>query len=94
MAQRKLHADEVSIDISLVRRLLETQHPTLARLRIQPIPLRSTGTVNAVYRLGRLYAEGRGVPKSASRARRWFGLAARMGYAPAERALEKGGRPP
>lgn len=53
MAQRKLHADEVSIDISLVRRLLETQHPTLARLRIQPIPLRSTGTVNAVYRLGR-----------------------------------------
>lgn len=50
MASGKMHADEVDIDVSLVRRLLVAQFPQWADLPIQPIP--SGGTDNAIYRLG------------------------------------------
>jgi aminoglycoside phosphotransferase (APT) family kinase protein len=46
----KMHADEVDVDENLVRRLLAAQFPRLAELPIRAFP--STGTVNAVYRLG------------------------------------------
>ncbi|MEO1300499.1 MAG: aminoglycoside phosphotransferase family protein [Cyanobacteria bacterium J06636_16] len=46
----KMHADEVSTDASLVRRLLATQFPQWADLPISPV--RSSGTDNALYRLG------------------------------------------
>ncbi|MEV0821400.1 aminoglycoside phosphotransferase family protein [Nonomuraea rubra] len=46
----KMHADEADIDVSLVRRLLAAQFPQWADLPIEPFP--SSGTVNAVYRLG------------------------------------------
>jgi aminoglycoside phosphotransferase (APT) family kinase protein len=50
-----MHADEVDIDDELVRRLVATQFPRLADLPIRAV--RSTGTVNAIYRLGdQLYA--------------------------------------
>jgi aminoglycoside phosphotransferase (APT) family kinase protein len=45
-----MHADEVETDVDLVRRLLSVQFPQWAGLRIEPVP--STGTVNAIYRLG------------------------------------------
>jgi aminoglycoside phosphotransferase (APT) family kinase protein len=45
-----MHSDEVDIDSSLVRRLLATQFPQWADLPIEGFP--STGTVNAIYRLG------------------------------------------
>ena len=45
----KLHAGEVDIDARLVRRLVQEQFPALQG----PIrEVRSTGTVNAIYRLG------------------------------------------
>ncbi|SEG29061.1 Predicted kinase, aminoglycoside phosphotransferase (APT) family [Nonomuraea solani] len=47
---RKLHADEADIDENLVRRLLAAQFPQWARLPVEEFP--SSGTVNAVYRLG------------------------------------------
>ena len=51
----KMHAGEVHTDVSLVRRLLATQFPRWADLPISAV--QSTGTVNAVYRLGdHLYA--------------------------------------
>jgi aminoglycoside phosphotransferase (APT) family kinase protein len=46
----KLHADEVEIDAALVARLLAAELPELAGLPIREV--RSTGTVNAIYRLG------------------------------------------
>jgi aminoglycoside phosphotransferase (APT) family kinase protein len=46
----KLHADEVDIDAALVQRLLASQMPELAGLAI--VAVRSTGTVNAIFRLG------------------------------------------
>jgi aminoglycoside phosphotransferase (APT) family kinase protein len=46
----KMHTDEVDIDISLVRRLLAAQFPRWADLPLEPVL--STGTVNAIYRLG------------------------------------------
>ena len=46
----KMHADEVDTDESLVRRLLAAQFPRWAELPIAPVE--STGTVNAIYRLG------------------------------------------
>ena len=46
----KIHADEVDIDLPLVRRLLAVQFPQWANLPIGAV--RSTGTVNAIYRLG------------------------------------------
>lgn len=50
MGVGKMHADEVDTDVSLVRRLLAAQFPQWADLPLQPVP--STGTVNAIYRLG------------------------------------------
>jgi aminoglycoside phosphotransferase (APT) family kinase protein len=47
---RKMHADEVDTDVSLVRRLLTAQFPQWASLPVEPVP--SAGTVNAIYRLG------------------------------------------
>ena len=55
MPTRKMHPGEVDIDASLVRRLLAAQFPQYADLPVSPT--RSTGTVNAIYRLGEhLYA--------------------------------------
>jgi hypothetical protein len=50
MANRKMHADEVYTDVPLVRRLVATQFPRWAGLQIEPVL--SSGTVNAMYRLG------------------------------------------
>jgi aminoglycoside phosphotransferase (APT) family kinase protein len=49
-----MHADEVAIDAHLVRRLLADQFPDIADLPIRSV--RSAGTVNAVYRIGRKLA--------------------------------------
>jgi aminoglycoside phosphotransferase (APT) family kinase protein len=46
----KLHDDEVDIDADLVRRLVAEQVPQLSDLPLTEFP--STGTVNAIYRLG------------------------------------------
>ena len=46
----KMHADEVDTDPSLVRRLLADQFPRWADLPIDPVE--SSGTDNAIYRLG------------------------------------------
>jgi aminoglycoside phosphotransferase (APT) family kinase protein len=45
-----MHADEVDTDPSLVRRLLAAQFPQWADLPIEPVA--SSGTDNAIYRLG------------------------------------------
>jgi aminoglycoside phosphotransferase (APT) family kinase protein len=45
-----MHADEVDIDADVVRRLVIAQHPQWADLEIEPVT--STGTVNAIWRLG------------------------------------------
>jgi aminoglycoside phosphotransferase (APT) family kinase protein len=45
-----MHDDEVDTNISLVGRLLTAQFPQWADLPIEPV--RSAGTVNAIYRLG------------------------------------------
>ena len=51
----KMHDDEADIDAELVRRLVAAQFPRLAGRPVTPF--RSTGTVNAIYRLGdHLYA--------------------------------------
>ena len=50
MCMDKMHADEVHIDAALVRRLLAEQLPRWADLPISAV--QSTGTVNAIYRLG------------------------------------------
>jgi aminoglycoside phosphotransferase (APT) family kinase protein len=50
MAHPRLHADQVEIDAPLVRALVRSQFPELARLR--PRRVRSGGTENAVFRLG------------------------------------------
>lgn len=46
----KLHEGEVDIDPALVERLLADQFPQLAELPLRAVE--STGTVNAIYRLG------------------------------------------
>ncbi len=46
----KMHHDEVHIDAELVGRLVAAQFPELADLAISAV--RSTGTVNAIYRIG------------------------------------------
>ena len=46
----RMHDGEVDIDAELVGRLLAAQFPQLAGLPISEVP--STGTVNAIYRLG------------------------------------------
>jgi aminoglycoside phosphotransferase (APT) family kinase protein len=45
-----MHADEVDIDAELVGRLVAAQFPQLSDLPISAV--QSTGTVNAIYRLG------------------------------------------
>ena len=50
MCADKMHDDEVHIDAALVRRLLAEQFPRWADLPISAV--RSTATVNAIYRLG------------------------------------------
>jgi aminoglycoside phosphotransferase (APT) family kinase protein len=49
-AQTKMHEGEIDIDETLVARLVSGQFPRLAGLPISAV--RSTGTVNAIYRLG------------------------------------------
>ena len=46
----KLHEGEVDVDLELVRRLVAGQFPRFAGLPIRAVA--STGTVNAIYRLG------------------------------------------
>lgn len=46
----KMHADEADIDIALVRRLIATQFPRWADRPIRPVA--SSGTDNAMFRLG------------------------------------------
>ncbi|MDE3228945.1 MAG: aminoglycoside phosphotransferase family protein [Chloroflexota bacterium] len=50
MTTGKMHADEVETDAALVQRLLATQFPGWAGLPIAPVA--SSGTDNALYRLG------------------------------------------
>jgi aminoglycoside phosphotransferase (APT) family kinase protein len=50
MSVRKMHADEIETDVSLVGRLLAAQFPQWADLPIEPVI--SAGTDNAIYRLG------------------------------------------
>ena len=50
MADSRMHVDEVETDEALVGRLLAAQFPRWADLPIQPVS--STGTDNALYRLG------------------------------------------
>jgi aminoglycoside phosphotransferase (APT) family kinase protein len=77
----KMHDGEADIDAGLVRRLVAAQFPALAGLPVTAF--RSTGTVNAIYRLGdHLYAR---LPRVARWARdlereaRWLpGLADRL----------------
>jgi aminoglycoside phosphotransferase (APT) family kinase protein len=45
-----MHADEVEIDLELVRKLVAAQFPGWSHLTVEPVL--STGTVNALYRLG------------------------------------------
>lgn len=47
---RQMHEDEVEIDAALVGRLVASQFPEHAGLPVEFV--RSTGTVNAIYRLG------------------------------------------
>lgn len=49
-----MHDDEVPIDAALVSRLIADQFPELAHLPLREV--RSTGTVNAVFRLGNTLA--------------------------------------
>jgi aminoglycoside phosphotransferase (APT) family kinase protein len=61
MSAQKMHADEVDIDAELVQALVSSQFPELAGRSISPV--QSTGTVNAIYRLGSdLYARLPRVP--------------------------------
>jgi len=46
----KMHHDEIDVDRALVRELLRRQFPHLSTMRLTRVP--STGTVNAIYRLG------------------------------------------
>lgn len=50
MPSPRMHADELIIEVDLVRRLLKAQAPRWADLPIAPVP--SAGTDNALFRLG------------------------------------------
>ena len=50
MSAHRMHADEVDVDIDLVRRLVAEQFPEWARLELAPVA--SDGTENALFRLG------------------------------------------
>lgn len=78
MTADKMHEDEVHIDTALVRRLVAAQFPQWAGLPVAPVP--STGTVNAMYRLGgdmvaRLPRVGR-YSEDVEREHRWLPLLA------------------
>ena len=45
-----MHADEVPIDVELVKRLIASQFPDWRQMNLRPIPY--TGTDNAIFRLG------------------------------------------
>ena len=47
---KRMHVDELDIDIALVRRLVAAQFPEWAALPLEPVPF--FGTDNAIYRLG------------------------------------------
>ena len=49
-SNKKMHVNEVDIDVLLVKQLLGTQFPKWAKLPITPV--QSAGTDNAIYRLG------------------------------------------
>ena len=70
----KMHDEEVDIDAGVVRRLVAAQFPRLAGLEVREVP--STGTVNAIYRLGdQLYARLPRLPRyvrSLEREWRWL----------------------
>lgn len=51
MTRTRLHEDEIEIDVALVRALVASQFPEWAEERLTPVA--SSGTVNALYRLGR-----------------------------------------
>ena len=60
----KMHDGEADIDADLVQRLVAAQFPRLAGLHVREVP--STGTVNAIYRLGdQLYARLPRLPRYA-----------------------------
>jgi TPR repeat protein len=48
------------------------------------------GQVEAMFRLGGMYSQGKGVAKNPDEARKWWGLAAEKGYAPARAQLQTG----
>jgi len=50
MAVSRMHADEVDTDVALVRRLVAGQFPRWGDRTVEPV--RSAGTVHAIYRLG------------------------------------------
>ena len=50
MSAHRMHADEIEIHAGLVGRLVAAQFPRLTDLPIRAV--QSTGTVNAIYRLG------------------------------------------
>lgn len=50
MNAKKMHAEEVEIDVPLVRRLVSSQFPDWASFDIEPVE--SAGTDNALFRLG------------------------------------------
>src|ERR671935_2170431 len=47
---QKMHADEIHLDVELVRRLLADQFPEWAELPLERVP--SHGTDNALFQLG------------------------------------------
>ncbi|MBK5268261.1 MAG: phosphotransferase [Acidimicrobiia bacterium] len=54
MGRMKMHPDEISTDVALVRRLLSEQFPRWADLPIEPVI--SYGTDHDIYRLGKVLA--------------------------------------
>lgn len=74
----RMHADEVDIDVALVRRLVAGQFPAWADLPVEPVA--SSGTDNAMFRLGdelavRLPRIG-GAAKNVAAEQRWVSLLA------------------
>jgi aminoglycoside phosphotransferase (APT) family kinase protein len=69
-----MHADEFDVDGDVVRRLLEAQFPAWAALPIEPVA--SSGTDNAIFRLGETMAvrlpRHPGATGQADRERRWL----------------------
>jgi aminoglycoside phosphotransferase (APT) family kinase protein len=80
-----MHDGEVDIDAGLVGRLVAAQFPALGGLPVRAV--QSTGTVNAIYRLGdHLYAR---LPRLPS-----WALALESGHAPAVRGQAAGAAGP